>query len=263
MELFYVRKNFVWATAVVSLFFFSACEDDNIPVPLPPPLPSISDAQAEDNIAKTDSEDPFLESIKSVPSVESPPAAAKEPPPPPPPSSPPPSKPDPVAKPISAVKKVTTYEGNTEQLNYGKYTIQIAIFPNEGNAKKLVKKMANNNINSYYAKVDNPAQLLGSYYRVRVGYFDEKPVAENFARARLEPLGYTWWVDRSNRDNIGSSSYASDQAYDKAQAKAEAKAQAKAEAKAQATEAKAKAKAEAKAKVKPVPAKKKIDDSEF
>jgi hypothetical protein len=194
-EFFYMKKKFILATMVVSLFFFSACEDEAIPVPLPPPLPS-DNAQIEGNsLVKTDSPNQSVKNANPVAPAASPPVAAK---------AAPVVKPVPVAKPAPAVKNVTAPGDDTGQLSYGKYTIQIAVFPSEATAKKLVKKMAENSINSYYAKVNNPAQLLGAYYRVRIGYFNERSVAENFARTRLEPLGYVWWVDRSNKDSIGT-----------------------------------------------------------
>jgi hypothetical protein len=94
---------------------------------------------------------------------------------------------------------------DTDQLKYGRYTIQIGVSTNESFAKSLVKKMADNGIKAYYVKVNNPDNLYGLYHRVRIGYFSAKSAAEGFARNRLEPLGYAWWVDYSRNDAVGNS----------------------------------------------------------
>ncbi len=88
------------------------------------------------------------------------------------------------------------------QLNAGRYTIQIVLYPSEFSAKQLVKKMEENGIRAYYAKVRNPDSLYGTYYRVRIGYFNEISTANEFARTKLEPLGYSWWVDNPRNDTV-------------------------------------------------------------
>jgi cell division protein FtsN len=88
------------------------------------------------------------------------------------------------------------------QLNSGKYTIQIGVFPNEIAAKKGIAQLAEKGINAYYTKIYNPAKLLGSHYRVRIGYFSERAYAETYAKAKLEPIGYAWWVDVSKNDKV-------------------------------------------------------------
>ncbi|MCL1957082.1 MAG: SPOR domain-containing protein [Fibromonadales bacterium] len=185
-----MKKLFVFSMLAFSMFFF-ACEEEVIPIPLPPP------AQAAGNEAAPPAEE------KAEPQV-----VAEKP-------SEPPAKPvkssvkeAPIKEP--AAKAVTYFSGDAEQLSKGRYVIQISIFPMESSARKLIKKLADNGIKAYNAKVDNPDPekgMIGTYNRVRIGFFDAKPSAEAFAKSRLEPLGYSWWVDRSRNDNIGKLTY--------------------------------------------------------
>jgi hypothetical protein len=185
--------------AIAFSIFFFACEEETIPIPLPPPLPL---AQAEDDstlLKKNETVDKATASKKTTAKSEkkSAPVANKE-----------------VAKKETSKKETKSApilcsvpcDTDPEQLSSGRYTIQIAVFPNESSAKSLVKRMFGNGIKAYYAQVDNPAQLMGLYYRVRVGYFNGRIEAENFAKARLEPLGYAWWVDKRKNDKLGSTS---------------------------------------------------------
>ena len=187
-----MKKMFVLSAVVASSVFFLACEEEAIPVPLPPPPPS---GQFTDELPALPPPDNTMpETAKQAAPAAPPPApAAKTVATPPPPASSPTF--------ATAVSEVAL---GAEQSKSGRYTIQVAVFPSEVSAKKLVKKMSNNGIKSYYAKVNNPAQLLGTYYRVRVGYFSGKTVAENFAKSRLEPLGYAWYVDGSRNDTVGN-----------------------------------------------------------
>jgi hypothetical protein len=183
-----MKKKF--ALLIVAIAFsvlFFACEEEGIAVPTPPPLPNAADDstlfQNDTGSKKT-----------SAKSKEKPaPAAKKE-------TAKKEAKP--AAKSASALCTAPC-DTDSEQLSSGKYTIQIGVYPSESSAISLVRRMSGNGIRAYYAQVDNPAQLLGLYYRVRVGYFNGRAEAENFARARLEPLGYAWWVDQRKYDKFG------------------------------------------------------------
>jgi cell division septation protein DedD len=167
---------FVLSIIIFSIFLF-ACEDEVIPIPLPPSPPS---APVEENL---ESQAPVEKPSEPVKTVSAP---AKEP-----------------AKTVA----YSTQSEDIAQLSNGKYVIQVAVFPVEASAKKLIKKLSENGIKAYSAKVHNPDPekgVIGTYYRVRIGFFDGKSVAETFAKTRLEPLGYAWWVDKSRNDNIGS-----------------------------------------------------------
>jgi hypothetical protein len=187
---------FLIIVIVFSVFFF-ACEEEGIPIPLPPPLPLEQDdstlLKQNGTVDKATAAKKTAAKSKEKPA----PAAKKE-----------------VAKKETAKKETKSApilcsapcDTDSEQLSSGRYTIQIAVYPSESSARSLVRRMSGNGIRAYYAQVDNPAQLLGLYYRVRVGYFNGIAEAENFAKARLEPLGYAWWVDKRKNDKLGSAS---------------------------------------------------------
>ncbi|MDR2553969.1 MAG: SPOR domain-containing protein [Fibromonadaceae bacterium] len=192
-----MKKKF--ALSIVAIAFsvlFFACEDEGIPIPLPPPLPT---AQADDSLFKDDAANKKKTTAKGKEKAA--PAAKKEV-----------AKKD--AKPAPAPKQTAKSnpiqctvpcDTDSEQLSSGRYTIQIGVFPGESSARSLVRRMSDNGIRAYYAQVDNPAQLTGSFYRVRVGFFNGRAEAEGFAKSRLEPIGYAWWVDKRKNDKIGGS----------------------------------------------------------
>jgi len=178
--------------AIVFSCLFFACKEEGIPVPLPPPLPLGGQTEDDSTLFKqNEAADKATASKKTdaKSKEKSAPAAKKET-----------AKKETKSAPIPCTVPCDT---DSEQLSSGRYTIQIAVFPSESSAKSLVKRMAGNGIKAYYAQVDNPAQLLGLYYRVRVGFFNGRVEAESFAKTRLEPLGYAWWVDKRKNDNFG------------------------------------------------------------
>ncbi|MDR2580649.1 MAG: SPOR domain-containing protein [Fibromonadaceae bacterium] len=174
--------------AVASLFLV-ACEDEPMPVvlPPPPPLSSVPVAEAADEQELPDglkiSEETAVEAKEEKPVAVPAPAAVAVP-----------------AKPRAVI------HSDAGQLNAGRYTIQVGVFPSESRARALINKLATDGISAYGARVNNPAQLMGSYHRVRVGFFNERAAAENFGRTRLSVLGYEWWIDRSSNDRLGSPS---------------------------------------------------------
>jgi len=174
-------KSFALVAALS--FLFIACEDNDIPQPpyLPMNIPDVAELEEpadEPEPVKPEPAKPEPAKPVTVPVVH---AAAK-------------SEPPPVAR------QVISAPGNAEQLSSGRYTIQVAVLPSEKSAKAIVNRLASNGIKAYTVKVNNPAKLMGSYHRVRVGYFNEKTAAENFAKSSISSLGYDWWVDRSAND---------------------------------------------------------------
>jgi hypothetical protein len=182
-----MKKRFTFLIVVIVFSgLFTACEEEGIPIPLPPPLPT---AQAEDDstLLKNEAAASKKTAKKEVAKKETK-STTKQ-----------------AAKP-APIPCTVPCDTDSEQLSSGRYTIQIAVFPNESSAKSLVRRMSGNGIKAYYAQVDNPAKLLGLYYRVRVGYFNGRTEAESFAKTRLEPLGYAWWVDKRKNDSSGGNS---------------------------------------------------------
>lgn len=86
----------------------------------------------------------------------------------------------------------------------GSITIQVSIQPSKRNAQAVLKKLEEKGIRGYLAQVENPGELEGTYYRVRVGYFKKTDDARAFGKASLEPLGFAWWIDNKANDQIGS-----------------------------------------------------------
>lgn len=110
------------------------------------------------------------------------------------------------AKPSSATKPILSTSTNAvEQESSGSYVIQISIQPSKSNANAIIEKLSSNNIKAYIADVENPGELEGTYYRVRIGYFASIESAQNFGKQTLERLGYAWWVDNKSNDHIGNS----------------------------------------------------------
>jgi len=186
-----MRKKIYLGTVVLPSVFFFACllEEEAMPVPFPLPPPSAQ--QAVDTALPP----PPAESTEPAPVAEAPKVA---------PAAPAAPAPKQIVTPSPSEQFFNPATVDDGQLKSGRYTIQVAVFPSETSAKNLVKKMASNGINSYYVKVNNPAQLLGIYYRVRVGYFNGRSSAEAFAKSKLEPLGYAWYVDASRNDAVGN-----------------------------------------------------------
>lgn len=86
----------------------------------------------------------------------------------------------------------------------GSVTIQVSIQPSKRSANAILGKLAEKGIKGYLAQVENPGELEGSYYRVRVGYFKKIEEAKAFGKNRLEPLGFAWWIDNKANDAVGS-----------------------------------------------------------
>jgi len=176
-----MKKFFVLIAIAFSILFF-ACEDETIPIPLPPSQPA-ANAPAEEGAASQAPAEKPSEPAKTAKE------SAKTP-----------------AKEIAKTTVSSVQNGDVEQSSTGRYVIQVSVLPVEASAKKLIKKLAENGIKAYSAKVQDPDPskgVIGTYYRVRIGFFDGRSVAETFAKTRLEPIGYAWWIDKSKNDNIG------------------------------------------------------------
>ena len=97
------------------------------------------------------------------------------------------------ADPISAV----------EQESSGPFVIQVSIQASRKAANNVVSKLSDQGIKAYVAEVENPGELEGTFYRVRVGYFSTIANAQQFGKEVLAPQGYAGWVDNRKNDRIG------------------------------------------------------------
>jgi cell division septation protein DedD len=90
-----------------------------------------------------------------------------------------------------------------EQEASGPFVIQVSIQPSRRAANNVVSKLSDQGIKAYVAEVENPGELEGTFYRVRVGYFSTIANAQQFGKEVLAPQGYAGWVDNRKNDRIG------------------------------------------------------------
>lgn len=86
----------------------------------------------------------------------------------------------------------------------GDYVIQVSIQSSKKAADGIVKKLADQNVKAYIAEVENPGELEGTYYRIRVGYFETSADAQQYGKSVLSALNFAWWVDKSKNDDVGN-----------------------------------------------------------
>ena len=90
-----------------------------------------------------------------------------------------------------------------EQESSGPFVIQVSIQSSKKAANGIVNKLSDQGIKAYVAEVENPGELEGTFYRVRVGYFSSIAHAQQFGKEVLAPQGYAGWVDNRKNDRIG------------------------------------------------------------
>ncbi len=86
----------------------------------------------------------------------------------------------------------------------GAIVIQVSIQPSKSAANAILKKLEEKGIKGYLAQVENPGELEGTYYRVRVGYFKKLEDAKAYGKSALEPLEFAWWIDNKANDSVGT-----------------------------------------------------------
>ena len=177
-----MKKTFfiAFATSILASQLFLACSKEEEVVP----EIDLKKAKSASVSEKQDSEEPALQPIEALATSSK---SKKE-------------------KLSSTTKPILSASTNAvEQGSSGSYVIQISIQPSKNNANAIVEKLSSNNIEAYIADVENPGELEGTYYRVRIGYFESIESAQNFGKQTLERLGYAWWVDNKGNDHIGNS----------------------------------------------------------
>ena len=95
---------------------------------------------------------------------------------------------------------------DVKPLSDGPYVIQVSIQPSKKAADAVVKKLSEQGVEAYVVEVENPGELEGTYYRVRVGYFDSIKNAQEYGKQVISALNFAWWVDNSNNDQVGNPS---------------------------------------------------------
>lgn len=101
-------------------------------------------------------------------------------------------------------KEAPAVTGNIQPQEDGQFVIQVSIQPSKKGADAIVKKLAEQKIEAYVAEVENPGELEGTYYRVRIGYFATFANAQEYGKQVLSALNFQWWVDNSRNDEVGN-----------------------------------------------------------
>lgn len=172
---------------------FTACgnsEEDTVPQ-METPKPAVKPAPAPAPAAPAE-EEPQLVPIQSLNGDKAAPAAE--------------------AKTESATAPAApAVQGDVKPLSEGSYVIQVSIQPSKKAADGIVKKLSEQSITAYVAEVENPGELEGTYYRVRVGYFASIKDAQSYGQQVLSSMSFAWWVDNSSNDEVGNPSSGSDE----------------------------------------------------
>lgn len=98
----------------------------------------------------------------------------------------------------------------------GRYSVQVATHATRGTADQLSSEFNGKGYPAYVAAVDNPTpELMGTYYRIRIGTFDWYSQAKAFGENILRPAGYDYWIDKKSNDNVGiqGSGFGSESSY--------------------------------------------------
>ena len=103
-------------------------------------------------------------------------------------------------------EKVQLPPGSVKPEEDGQYVIQVSIQSSKKAADAIVQKLAAQDIEAYVAEVENPGELEGTFYRVRIGYFSTIQRAQAYGQDVLAQLNFAWWVDNSNNDEVGKPS---------------------------------------------------------
>jgi hypothetical protein len=113
----------------------------------------------------------------------------------------------PAAKPNNSTPGASTQNLPTAQGQFegnGKFTIQLATISSRKQADKVVAQLQAKGYPAYMAEVQNPTpDLMGSFFRVRIGFFSGVSGAKRFAEESLVPAGYEYWIDNRSNDNVG------------------------------------------------------------
>jgi len=86
-----------------------------------------------------------------------------------------------------------------EQSHSGQWVVQVAVVMQKSRAGAITKSLKRKGFTAYYKQVVNPGKLVGTYYRVRVGYFPKMRDAQDFAKANLQSYK-DWWLDKTDND---------------------------------------------------------------
>jgi len=105
-------------------------------------------------------------------------------------------------EPVTGTSETATAEVEPEeppQSHSGQWVVQVAVVVQKSRAAAISKALKRKGFEAYYKQVVNPGKLVGTYYRVRVGYFSKMKDAQDFAKANLQSYN-GWWLDKTDND---------------------------------------------------------------
>jgi cell division protein FtsN len=109
-------------------------------------------------------------------------------------------EPEPVVAPEPPPKPVI--KPNWGIVHDGPYVLQVGIFDSERQALRLGEKLKKQGFPAYIATVENPTpEMMGTYYRVRIGSFATTKSARAYGKMNLAPGGTPYWADLKARDS--------------------------------------------------------------
>jgi cell division septation protein DedD len=165
----------------LSCVLLTACgSKEEKPAPQAEATPAVETAPVQEAAPEPAQEEPALVPIQSLSEEKAAPEAP--------------------AAPVSAVGQESS----------GPFVIQVSIQASRKAANNVVSKLSDQGIKAYVAEVENPGELEGTFYRVRVGYFSTIANAQQFGKEVLAPQGYAGWVDNRKNDRIGQPSASED-----------------------------------------------------
>lgn len=180
-------------TAAVACAFLCACSGEEEAVPDMSKKAPAAETKAPAPAPAPAADEPELVPIQSLSKDEKAPEAAKAE------KSAAPAKQEAVTAPVAPAAS-----GDIKPSDEGPFVIQVSIQPSKKGANAIVKKLAEQNIKAYVAEVENPGELEGTYYRVRVGFFASSANAQEYGKQVLSALNFQWWVDNSSNDDVGN-----------------------------------------------------------
>lgn len=86
----------------------------------------------------------------------------------------------------------------------GRYVVQVSTVNSRKLADAVAAQISAKGYPAYVATVDNPTpSLSGTYYRVRIGGFNQISQARAFGENVLRGEGFEYWVDHKSNDAVG------------------------------------------------------------
>ena len=106
--------------------------------------------------------------------------------------------------PATRVQSAPAIVGSPSDLDpNGRYVVQVSCVLSQTLAQSIVEKLKAKGLPAYISVVENPTpELIGTYYRVRVGGFAGISAAKAFGQKYLAGDGYEYWV--ATKDDGGT-----------------------------------------------------------